>query len=124
MTRINCVPAAELTRQHLLAEWRELPRVYTLAEQAWRRDPRLDYPQTYRLGAGHVKFFYTRLGYLDRRFRELHAEMQARGYATSWDCPPVANVPPSWYRGWEPDDAALALNRARIAERLTVKGVR
>lgn len=31
MTRINCVPVRELGGKHLVAEYRELPRVYALA---------------------------------------------------------------------------------------------
>ena len=29
MTRINCIPPAELSDKHLLAEFHELPRVFT-----------------------------------------------------------------------------------------------
>lgn len=31
MTRINVVDPRDLTDEHLFAEWRELPRVFTLA---------------------------------------------------------------------------------------------
>lgn len=31
MTRINRIPVEELSRQHLVAEYRELPRVFALA---------------------------------------------------------------------------------------------
>ena len=34
MTRINCVPVEELHQKHLVAEYRELPRVFRLAEAA------------------------------------------------------------------------------------------
>lgn len=34
MTRINCVPVEELSGPHLVAEYRELPRVFALAEKA------------------------------------------------------------------------------------------
>lgn len=81
MTRVNCIPVRQLARQHLVAEYRELPRVFALAQAAYLRgeDP-LDFPRTYRLGTGHVKFFYSRIGYLVRRQRQLIAEMRRRGY--------------------------------------------
>ncbi|CUW45036.1 endonuclease V [Brucella vulpis] len=78
MTRINCIPPAELTGPHLVAEYRELPRVFALVRAAIQRgeapqDPRN--PQQYTLGAGHVRFFYARLGYLAKRQAALIAEM-------------------------------------------------
>jgi deoxyribonuclease (pyrimidine dimer) len=40
MTRINVVPPRELTRQHLIAEYRELPRVFGLVKKAAARGER------------------------------------------------------------------------------------
>lgn len=127
MTRINCVPPAELCREHLVAEYRELPRVVTLAKCACSRGetPKtLRAPAAYTLGRGHVLFFYPRLGFIIGRFAELVAEMERRGYR--------ANLRPfilgaglatfpgkDWLSDWTPDAAAIALNRARIAERLS-----
>lgn len=56
MTRINCVPVEELTDKHLLAEYRELPRIFNLARAVE------DAPTEYVLGTGHMKFFYDKLG--------------------------------------------------------------
>jgi deoxyribonuclease (pyrimidine dimer) len=69
MTRINVVAPRDLTDQHLLAEYRELPRVFTLA-QAWldRGKPGA-LPERYALGTGHVKFFYDKTDYLAKRQR-------------------------------------------------------
>jgi deoxyribonuclease V len=33
MTRINLLPPSELADQHLLAEWRELPRIFGLVKK-------------------------------------------------------------------------------------------
>ena len=65
MTRINVVPPAELCNKHLLAEYRELPRVFGLAK------PVDDAPSAYVLGKGHVRFFYDKLGYLAKRQRQI-----------------------------------------------------
>lgn len=117
MTRINCVPPAELSRQHLLAEYRELPRVFALAEKAYHKAGAISAPVAYTLGAGHVKFFYPRLAYCTRRFAELRSEMLLRGYAPKYDAPPQVRVGPEWWQDWEPDAHALAINRQRISER-------
>ncbi|GAB1577967.1 pyrimidine dimer DNA glycosylase/endonuclease V [Bordetella petrii] len=119
MTRINCVPVQELTRQHLVAEYRELPRVFALARKAWERGP-VPRPAEYTLGKGHLLFFYTRLGYLARRHAELVEEMQRRGYRPGFLAPLAqvhADIPPALWGDWTPTPQALALNRRRIAER-------
>ncbi len=119
MTRINCVPVAELSRQHLVAEYRELPRVFALAGRA-RAAGRMDGPAEYTLGTGHMRFFYTRLGYLADRHAALVAEMKRRGYQPSYagvrraDYP---DIPDDCWGGWTPTPEALALNRARLIER-------
>lgn len=121
MTRINCVPVEELTDKHLLAEYRELPRVFKLAEAAYLRgDTPGQYPREYTLGKGHVKFFYTRLWWLQRRFDHLVLEMLARGFRPQYTTTPViSRLPQSWWCDWKPTPAALAVNRERIAARLS-----
>lgn len=123
MTRINCIPPEELTGPHLVAEYRELPRIFGLVRAAIARgetpdDPRN--PRTYRLGTGHVRFFFPRTGYLLRRQTALIAEMQARGFSPGFTDPEslIAGIPPLWRADWVPTAEAMALNRARIAERL------
>ncbi|MCP8895343.1 pyrimidine dimer DNA glycosylase/endonuclease V [Shinella daejeonensis] len=122
MTRINCIPVSELSGPHLVAEYRELPRVFALVRAAIARGERPDdprNPQEYRLGAGHVRFFYCRLGYLARRQVSLVQEMRARGYQPQYDNPLALldGLPSEWCQDWTPTPQAIALNRARIAER-------
>jgi hypothetical protein len=119
MTRINCVPVEELSRQHLVAEYRELPRVFSLAHKASQRTT-LAQPDAYTLGTGHVTFFYTRLGYLAKRHAQLVAEMLRRGYKPTFtgslkEAHP--DIPEAFWGDWEPTDEALKINRARILER-------
>lgn len=118
MTRINCVPPAELTGKHLVAEYRELPRIFGLVRAAIARGEQPTVMDTYRLGAGHVRFFYTRLAWLARRQAALIDEMKRRGYVPQYGAPSLAGFPAEWCGDWQPTDEALALNRARIMERL------
>jgi deoxyribonuclease (pyrimidine dimer) len=81
-------------------------------------------PSEYTLGTGHVRFFYARLGYVSARHAELVREMIRRGYRPQFsagESPLAAKLPDEWYAGWEPDERAMAVNRARIAERLASK---
>lgn len=123
MTRINLVPPGELHDRHLVAEYRELPRVFRLAADAAARgetphDRRS--PRSYVLGTGHVRFFYGRLGFLRDRHRALVAEMRRRGFRVSHpEPPPHADLlGDEWWRTWEPSEAEVAVNRGRIEERL------
>ncbi len=129
MTRINLIPPEELSGKHLVAEYRELPRIFGLAISAYNRgehpnDPRN--PPEYTLGKGHVRFFYSRLRFLVKRHRSLVAEMRKRGYATNFtsSAATIANMPPAWRKDYQPTDLAILINRARIAEKSLTKGVK
>lgn len=118
MTRINCVPVEELSGKHLVAEYREIARVYKLAVNSHARgECRASHGETYTLGKGHVRFFYSRLGYVTKRHRQLIAEMKRRGYSPTYHTVIIPPVPPGWARNWKPDETALSISRARIAER-------
>lgn len=126
MTRINCIPLSQLSGQHLIAEYRELPRIFALVRAAIARgespgDPRN--PPCYTLGTGHVRFFYCRLGYLVKRQSAIIAEMRARGYRPAFDDPSrlIAGIPNEWCLDWDPPPEAIAINLARIAERQAPK---
>lgn len=85
MTRINCgIEPAELCDAHLLAEYRELPRIRTMAVKRYARyrstGPR---PVAFTLGKGHMKFFLPFGDYLLGRWCSLKYEMHLRGFATT-----------------------------------------
>ncbi|HEX7388397.1 MAG TPA: pyrimidine dimer DNA glycosylase/endonuclease V [Castellaniella sp.] len=121
MTRINCIPVEQLSGPHLVAEYRELPRVFALAQKAAARGA-FSQPKTYVLGRGHLLFFYTRLGYLARRHMALIEEMKKRGYKPTFsgvrreDFP---GTPDTYWNDWKPTAAAMRVNRLRIKERTT-----
>lgn len=115
MTRINLIPPCELCDKHLLAEYRELPRIFHLAR------PCSDAPDKYVLGKGHVKFFYDKLAFLINRQRQIIDECLKRGFKIQHK--EVNLVLGSdridLYNDYNPTQEAIALNRARIAERLS-----
>ena len=116
MTRINCIAVEELHNKHLLAEYRELPRIFKLA----RAHPNI--PPIYTLGKGHVIFFYDKLEYLYERQQQLYQEMRRRNYKPNFD--PITLLRykterAALWNNWHPDEAAIKLNRDRIAERLS-----
>jgi len=127
MTRINCIPVEELTNEHLLAEYKEMPRVSTLIWKWYFKtyDAELDcfvapvIPSTYRMGKGHVTFFYDKGGYLKKRFSQIVDELTRRGYSLQYT---VYREHPEFMNcEWEPTEEAMAINRARIRERLDAR---
>lgn len=125
MTRINLVPPSELHNKHLLAEYRELPRVFELARK-WETK-RLagkhieDIPPEYVLGSGHVRFFYDKLLFCFNRQFSLYEECLARGFKVQHN-PNEARAdfmkaPLHLFNDYTPTDEALRINRARILER-------
>ena len=117
MTRVNCIPVTELTNAHAMAEYREIPRLFKLARHG------NDIPNSYRMGAGHVKFFYDKLGYIANRWRELRDELLARGYDLGYDYRQyveglIAAADNTLCGDWTPSESDMAVNLARIMERL------
>lgn len=78
MTRINVVPVEELSDQHLITEYRELPRVIK------GKISTAGAPADYKLGAGHVKWARSHLNYIIMRYSELVDEMLYRGFNVSY----------------------------------------
>lgn len=118
MTRINVIRPQDLLDQHLLAEHRELPRIFPLAVQDAARKvfTRATPPPTrYTLGKGHVTFFYNKLPWLARRHAALTGECVARGFQVRTD---ALIVPDSPAVEWEPDAADLEVNLKRLREKL------
>lgn len=121
MTRINVVPIGELHNKHLLAEYRELPRVFGAAKKWWDRGGvRSDLPVSYRLGKGHVLFFYDKLSFCFNRQFDLYEECLNRGFKVKYN-PREGGfdvAPVELFNDYKPTVRALRINRERIAERL------
>jgi deoxyribonuclease (pyrimidine dimer) len=120
MTRINCVPPEILSDKHLGAEYRELPRIFALVKNASLRGERPDdkrNPNLYKLGSGHVRFFYPRLGYLRDRFTAVVQECEKRGRKVTFPSVPDLDIPQEWYGDWTPTQEAININIERLKQR-------
>ena len=80
MTRINLIPVQLLKREHLVAEYREMLRV----RNVYPRKSLPKIPEQYKLGKGHVTFFYDKGAFLVERHSQLVAEMKKRGYQVNY----------------------------------------
>lgn len=122
MTRINVVPVESLSRQHLIAEYREITRLPGNLRASLSRKGKpfsmSEIPSDYKLGAGHVKFFFDKMLYLEQRYTQLVTEMIRRGYNPSFmDATIFRDCPAQFYNNYEPTQEAIELNVARIKER-------
>jgi len=117
MTRINVgIPPAELVNQHLLAEHREIKRIPNcVAKGKYNME---GIPDQFKLGTGHVKFFYNKLLYLKYRYVRLYKECIKRGfnvqnYIKAWD-----NVPEELMNDWKVQWYDIRIIKERINEKL------
>ena len=119
MTRINLVPVSELSDQHLMAEYRELPMVARALERTLKLKASFNFKrvsQTYTLNAGH----YNKATFLSERWQLLIKELRARNFDvepmkrnTQWLI--FESIPQIQ---WKPTIDEIEINRARIRERL------
>lgn len=116
MTRINCgIPPAELSDKHLLAEHREIKRIpncitkgrYNLEGQ----------PKEFTLGKGHVKFFYTRIGYLLDRYLCIYTECINRGFNVQCYTDAFKDIPKELMGNYIPTQKDIETVKQRIKER-------
>ena len=119
MTRINLVLVEELCDQHLLAEHRELTRIPNAVAKG--KYHLRGQPLDYKLGEGHVRFFFDKLSFLKKRYDLLHQECKQRGFNVQYIWP--ENLPDdiSLWKDYEPTENALKINRTRIEERMPAK---
>lgn len=123
MTRINCgIPPAELTDKHLIAEHREIKRIPNTVSKYFS-EGRLNMkgqPEQFKLGTGHVKFFYDKLGYLLLRYEKIYAECRLRDFNVTYYGDVWKNVPQHLMGYYKPTDRDREIIRERISERLSV----
>lgn len=121
MTRINIVPVTELSRQHLIAEYKEIMRLPGNLSKSLNRKTKpfckSEIPSEYKLGKGHVKFFYDKFQFLRNRFESLVAEMTRRGYNATYSDSSIFIVEDAYMGDYTPTEEALQINRQRIRER-------
>lgn len=115
MTRINVgILPSELCDQHLIAEYRELPRMAAYSRLCLQRGNEYDMPFT--LGAGHMKSCMRYGEYLAARHVEILVEMRFRGFKPSYDA--IYNFAYWHMPSGDWIIAATKLVRTRIFDRL------
>jgi hypothetical protein len=134
MTRINLVEPHQLTDKHLMAEYRELPRIFTavikLQEQG-KTPADVDIPDHYVLGKGHVKFFYDKIKWLNRRYEKLYEELINRQYKLDSELYDSVSYQVNdklwgnrfWGLHYKPTPEDIYLNMVRLCKRSNITSV-
>ena len=114
MTRINLIPVNELSDQHLIAEYRELPRVL-------KQDIDIkDAPYRFVLGKGHCKWAKSHSFYILNRYKELLNEMKYRGFKTNYSYDDLVGLCDK-DDNYKPNYNEIFISRCRISERICMK---
>lgn len=128
MTRINVIDVNLLTDQHLFAEYREITRIFALVKQACEKYPTADIlkkiPPNYRMGTGHVLFFYDKLEFIEKRYFQLRDEVLKRGFKVRLKDDIVAFrtlIEPRFYQDFYPNPTDKAVNIERLLEKIQAK---
>jgi len=118
VTRINLIPVRELSDQHLMAEYRELPRMAHFAGKTKQRKE--DIPVSFTLNKGHMTFFLDKAEFLEQRHAEIVEECLRRGIK-------IKNtdrfkMPRTFEQSdWVPTEEEINVSRERIHEKLAMK---
>lgn len=125
MTRINIIDPSLLADQHLKAEYRETAMVPASLKRTLKSNRGYSVariPKQFTLNTGHVTFFYNKLGYLQKRYDSLIAEMKRRGWEP--DAGRTLNfddIPEHCFGDWTPSRTEQAVVAERISLRLRQK---
>jgi deoxyribonuclease (pyrimidine dimer) len=121
MTRINAhIPPKKLCDSHLVAEYREILRVFKLAKRTDKA------PKEFTLGTGHVLFFYDKLQYAHKRFESLRQEILDRGFTPKMEFDNTVLEPKmQLYNDWQGTQEADDLIKQRLMDRAySMKNIR
>ena len=120
MTRINVgMQPKQLTDKHLLAEHREIKRIPNAIKSG--RVNMSGIPSDFTLGAGHVKFFYNKVGYLKERYVQLYEECVRRKFKVTSFLDSFDGISDELMGNYFPTEKDRQLIVNRINEKLNVR---
>ena len=119
MTRINQIPVEELSDQHLIREYNEIPRFI-------KQDINIeDAPTIYCLGKGHVKWGRKHWVFCLARYSFVCNEMYYRGFTVNYTHKDLSkftvNTPMPLPIPYIPTEQDIELSRNRIIEKIKMK---
>lgn len=122
MTRINLIDPKELTDQHLLAEYRELPRIFSAVKKKILENKKIIVWKEYKMWTWHVIFFYDKLLFLQKRLEKIILECRKRNFNISFtNNYDLSDFPLELQKDYIPTEKDLEISKWRISEKLNAK---
>lgn len=117
MVRVNIIEPSALADQHLGAEYVE---ILMLEGYILKHPEPTGIPLSYKLGAGHIKFFKNKLTYLQKRHNLIKLEMTERNFKPekSLNLDRFSSV---LHNDWSPSDRDVSIIKQRIKEKILMK---
>lgn len=121
MTRINLVEPRKLTDQHLLAEYRELPRVFWLVRKKIQENKEVIHWNKFTMWTWHVIFFYNKLLFLEKRFKSLVLECEKRGFNIKYSNYDISDIPDEFKKDYIPNTTDIKISKERLNTKIIEK---
>lgn len=122
MTRINLINPEQLTDQHLLAEYRELPRIFWIVRKKLEEKKEINVWKEYKMWTWHVIFFYDKLLFLQKRLEKIILECKKRKFQISFtEKIDLSDFPENLKKDFFPTKKDLEISKKRIQEKLDSK---
>jgi deoxyribonuclease (pyrimidine dimer) len=121
MTRINLIDPRELTDQHLIAEYRELPRIFWAVRGKLIENKEIKIWNKYKMWTWHVIFFYDKLWFLEKRYYLIVNECKKRWFNIKFDTLDLSDIPSNFKNNYTPTKEDIEISSWRIQEKLDQK---
>lgn len=122
MTRINLIEPEELMDQHLLAEHRELPRIFWIVRKKIFENKEIKAWKQYKMWPWHVIFFYDKLLFLQKRLEKIILECKKRNFNISFtEDIKLDDIPDLYKKDFLPTEKDIKISRDRINEKIKLK---
>lgn len=121
MTRINLIKPSQLTDQHLIAEYRELPRIFWAVKKKLEEWKEIKVWENYKLWTWHVIFFYDKLLFLEKRYNLIIFECIKRWFNIKHSSYDISDIPEEYKKDFNPSQDEINISQERINQKLSQK---
>ena len=118
MTRISVGFVKQCVDKHINKERTEVLRIPNAIKKGTAKVDLKKIPKDFRLGSGHVTFFYNKIGFLKKHYEALTEECIRRGFNPTDYSDAFNDIPSHLMNDYTPTEYDRQIVRERITERL------
>jgi deoxyribonuclease (pyrimidine dimer) len=120
MTRISVGFVKQCADKHINKERIEVLRIPNAIKKGTAKVDLKKIPKDFRLGSGHVTFFYNKVGFLKKHYEALTEECIKRGFNPTDYSDAFNDIPSHLMNDYAPTEYDIQIVRERITERLKI----